>query len=104
MNVLLLAGVGLAGFLGLWLVQTVTLMALGHDHPIALPLRHGSDSGLVCWILKGALQLVLAWTKSLPVSILLCSAWGLGELAGYLVGEARPPVDEAVIRQSQAAR
>jgi hypothetical protein len=60
MNVLLLAGVGLAGFLGLWLVQTITLMAVGHDRQIAWPLRHGSDSEVVRWTLKGALQLVLA--------------------------------------------
>jgi hypothetical protein len=66
MNVMILIAVGVGGLGGLWLVQTLTLQAVGHARPLAWPLRHDSDSDAVRWVLKGALQLVLVGLLVVP--------------------------------------
>jgi hypothetical protein len=68
MNVVLLMGLGLVGLFGMWLVQTLTLKAVGHDRPFAWPLRHGSDSQVVRWVMKAAIQLVMA-------SLVIAAPW-----------------------------
>jgi hypothetical protein len=72
MNVLVLAAVGLGGLVWVWLAQVVALRAVGHPRPYAWPLRHDSESGVVRWVMKGALQLAL-------VALLLGVPWLTGE-------------------------
>jgi hypothetical protein len=59
MSLVILAGMGLGGLALLWLTQTLALRAAGDAHLFAWPLRHDSDSALVRWALKLALQAVL---------------------------------------------
>jgi membrane protease YdiL (CAAX protease family) len=59
MSVLILVGFGLNGLLLLWVVQTISLLLAGDKQVWVLPLRHESDSALVRWSLKFALQAVL---------------------------------------------
>jgi hypothetical protein len=64
--------------------------------PVALLVRSGSD------VLRKR-RLVGCWLKSLLFSIALVTAWSLGELVGYIAGEAPQRLVEAM-QKSQAAR
>jgi hypothetical protein len=66
MNLLILCAVGAGGLLALWLVQTLVLWAVGAERILAWPLRHDSESAVVRWTLKIALQGVLAALLILP--------------------------------------
>jgi len=58
MHLLVLVGFAIAALTILWAVQTLSLFAAGERKICVLPLRHGSDSALVRWSLKLALQCV----------------------------------------------
>jgi hypothetical protein len=58
MNIVVLLGVAAAGFLALWLCQTILLAVAGEPWR-KLPLRHRSEKPLVRWGMKFALQGVL---------------------------------------------
>lgn len=47
-------------------------------------------------------RLLPAWLKSLPVAAALTIAWSLGELTGYLAGEAAGAIPEPRMRQTHA--
>jgi hypothetical protein len=47
-------------------------------------------------------RLIVAWLKSLPVAAALTIAWSVGELVGYLAGEASTTTMEPVVRQTSA--
>ena len=65
-NLLILIAVSAGGLFALWLVQTIVLMAVGAKPILAWPLRHDSESSVVRWTLKAALQTVLLSLLLLP--------------------------------------
>ena len=72
MNILILIAVGAGGLLALWLVQTLVLTAVGAKSVFAWPMRHDSDSSVVRWVMKAAVQAVL-------LALLLLPPWLTGE-------------------------
>jgi membrane protease YdiL (CAAX protease family) len=59
MPVAILFGFGLAALIALWVVQTSSLLLAGETQVWILPLRHRSESPIVRWSLKLALQGIL---------------------------------------------
>jgi hypothetical protein len=92
MALLLILGFLLGGVLFLWLAQVVAL-AIVHDKNIwAPPFRHENESALVRWVMKGAVQAVLA-------SILfgLPLAMGLDPIQYHMRWLLNPPMRPALI-------
>jgi hypothetical protein len=55
-NLLILIGMGVAGYLLFWLIQSVMLAALGEQQ--AWPMRYESDSQVMRWTMKIAIQVI----------------------------------------------
>src|SRR5260370_42327219 len=72
MNLLNLIAVAGGGLVALWLVQTLILTAVGAKQIVAWPMRYDSESTVVRWVMKTAVQGVL-------LSLLLLPPWLTGE-------------------------
>jgi hypothetical protein len=59
LGLLELLGFGVAGLIVLWGAQTLALLAVKDPRPFAWPFRHESESEVVRWAMKAALQVVL---------------------------------------------
>jgi Type II CAAX prenyl endopeptidase Rce1-like len=92
MNLLILIGFGAAGLLLMWCAQTLALLAVGDPRPVAWLFRHDSESEVVRWAVKLALQAAL-------LSLLLLFPLCVGENPfHYLAIRLAPPDWTAVLR------
>jgi hypothetical protein len=92
MALLLILGFLLGGVLFLWLAQVAALAVVGDKNIWAPPFRHENESGLVRWVMKGAVQTVM-------VSILfgLPAAFGLDPIQYHLRWLLNPPIRPILI-------
>jgi Type II CAAX prenyl endopeptidase Rce1-like len=92
MNLLILAGFGAGGLLVMWCAQTLALLAVRDPRPAAWLFRHRSESEVVRWALKLALQAVL-------LSLLLLFPLCVGENPFHYLAARFAPADwMAVLR------